>query len=842
MIGGAGLDIVNAIVADAKGNAYVAGFTGSAAFPDNPPGAVTHNAGNLDIFVAKLNPTGTKVDWLTFLGGTGDDAPTALARDASSGELYVAGLTNSVDFPTTAGVIQPAANGPEQGFIASISSNGMSFGFVTYLGGGKQDVAGALALTSSGLVVGGSSASTGFPVLNAIQPAFAGFSTSLYASADSGTTWTAADTGLPAVVLGLAPEPSSPGGMLAVSGFDPGMGGSYAADSFAWFRTSNGGASWTRTGLASGFLWYYPDGAQLVPAPSNPAVIYTAYPFSSAMDNGASLTHGTSFVAFRSSDDGATWQYLATPPAASSDGLAGIAVSPTNADEVVEISQQGAVFQSTDGGASFTQISTIPGGGASWSYPQTVAGSPDGSIYVGGCSLYKSTDFGSTWTTLPVGGCVGDVAVSPSNPSVVYAANAWGSTMNVYQSTNAGATWTQVTSPGIGDAEAAALAVGPSNPNIISVASGNQIAVSTNGGTTWTSPATLPSNIWAVGISSSNPAVVYAGTIATSGGFAAKLSTDGKTLLWSTFYAGDGGASVSAVAASGSTSAWIAGGSSPGLPITRNAYSSDAYGGTAFLARIADSTSACSYTVSPTAVTAYGAQIVYTTVTAPSGCAWTATPSAAWITIQSGSSGAGSGIVSASLAANRTKSPRSGSISVAGRTFTITEAPASCTYSLSGNTNVPSAGGSVQIAVVAPVHCPWKAVSVSPSISVTAGSSGSGNGTVTLSVAANHSVVWLSPVVQIGPTTVTLQEADICSYSLSPQSLSSVAASGTMNVTANLAGCSWSPSSDSSWLTVSGSGTGSGTFPYTVTQNTTGASRTANITLDHQVFQVTQQP
>jgi hypothetical protein len=110
-----------------------------------------------------------------------------------------------------------------------------------------------------------------------------------------------------------------------------------------------------------------------------------------------------------------------------------------------------------------------------------------------------------------------------------------------------------------------------------------------------------------------------------------------------------------------------------------------------------------------------------------------------------------------------------------------------------------------------------------------------------LSVAANDSVVWQNPAVEIGPQTVTLQEADICSYSLSPQSLPDAAASGSMNVTANLAGCSWSPSSDSSWLSVSGSGTGSGTFPYTVAQNTSGASRTANVTLDHQVFQVTQQ-
>jgi len=212
------------------------------------------------------------------------------------------------------------------------------------------------------------------------------------------------------------------------------------------------------------------------------------------------------------------------------------------------------------------------------------------------------------------------------------------------------------------------------------------------------------------------------------------------------------------------------------------------------------------------------------------------------VTIQSGSSGSGSGVISAALAANQTSATRTGSISAGGKSFAIRQAAASCTYAFSGNTNVPSSGGTIQIAVTAPAHCPWSAISESSIVSIVSGASGSGNGTVTLSLPANDGVVWLSPTVQIGPQTVTLQEADVCSYSLSPQSLGDAAGSGTMSVTANLAGCSWSPTSDSSWLTVSGSGTGSATFPYSVTQNTTGAPRTANVTLDHQTFSVTQAP
>ena len=62
-----------------------------------------------------------------------------------------------------------------------------------------------------------------------------------------------------------------------------------------------------------------------------------------------------------------------------------------------------------------------------------------------------------------------------------------------------------------------------------------------------------------------------------------------------------------------------------------------------------------------------------------------------------------------------------------------------------------------------------------------------------------------------------------------------------MTVTATLAGCSWSPQPDESWLTVSGSGYGSGTFQYSLSENDTGAARSAHVTLDHRQFTVTQE-
>lgn len=831
MLGGAGLDYAVALKVDSVGNAYLAGLTSSTAFPSHPPGAVTTNAGLLDTFVAKLSPDASTVNWLTFLGGTGDDIPAALARDAASGQVYVAGHTNSVDLPTTAGVIQPAAHGPQQGFVASVNPGGMSFGFVTYLGGGKEDVIRALALTSSGLVVGGSASSPSLPISNAIQPAFAGGTPSFFASTNYGASWKAADTGLPASVIGVAPDPSVPGAVLAASG-----------DDFEWFRSTNRGASWTRTALASGFLWWHSTAAQVVRAAASPSVLYITYPFGGGLNDSSVLNpHNNNFLAFGSNDNGATWRHLASPVPDASDILAGIAVSPMDPNEIVEISTAGRVFQSTDGGAHFTQVSIV--GGPSWGYPQAVAGSPDGSIYVGACNFFKSPDFGSTWTVGQwIGFCVGNIAVSPSNPQVVYAGSAWNDPLLLYRSRDAGATWTQVTSPSVGGPLGSVLVVAPSNPNVVYAASGKQVTVSKDGGATWSSAVSLPSNIWTIAVSPQNPAVVYAGTYSVSDGFAAKLSTDGRTLPWSTFYSGGSGASVNAVAGAGSGAVWIAGGASAGLPITHNAYSLNAYGGTAFLARVSDATAACAYSLGAGSVLAYGAATTSVTVTAPSGCTWTATPSGSWIKISSGSSGAGSGIVSAALAANQTGATRAGSISVGGKTFAIKQAASSCTYSLSGDVNVPASGGTVEIAVTAPARCSWNTIPGSPFVSIVSGGSGSGNGAVTLALPANEGVQWLTPTAQIGSQTVALQQANACDYTLSPQSLDAAAGSGSMTVTAKLPGCSWSPQSDSPWLSVSGSGKGSGTFLYSITENDTGASRTANVTLDHQVFPVTQTP
>jgi hypothetical protein len=88
--------------------------------------------------------------------------------------------------------------------------------------------------------------------------------------------------------------------------------------------------------------------------------------------------------------------------------------------------------------------------------------------------------------------------------------------------------------------------------------------------------------------------------------------------------------------------------------------------------------------------------------------------------------------------------------------------------------------------------------------------------------------------------TVT-QAANTCSYTLTPTSATLTPAGGTGSVTvATTSGCAWAATTNQSWITVSGTGTASGSVSYTVQPNTTGSARTGAISIGTQVFTVIQ--
>lgn len=147
-------------------------------------------------------------------------------------------------------------------------------------------------------------------------------------------------------------------------------------------------------------------------------------------------------------------------------------------------------------------------------------------------------------------------------------------------------------------------------------------------------------------------------------------------------------------------------------------------------------------------------------VTAATGSAWTATSNASWIGITSGSNGSGSGTVAYSVAANTGTSSRTGTLTIGGQTFTVTQAgtSSSCASALSPTSSyISSLSGTGSVTVTTTSSCPWTGASNASWISVTSGASGIGNGTVGYSVTANTSTSSRTGSLTIGgiPFTVT---------------------------------------------------------------------------------------
>jgi uncharacterized protein (UPF0248 family) len=152
------------------------------------------------------------------------------------------------------------------------------------------------------------------------------------------------------------------------------------------------------------------------------------------------------------------------------------------------------------------------------------------------------------------------------------------------------------------------------------------------------------------------------------------------------------------------------------------------------------SSSNCSYSINPinaslAAAASSGNNIAVTVTT---GCSWTAAANNSWITVTGGSSGSGNGTVTYSVAAN-TGAGRSGTITIAGQTFTVNQAAAStCGYSINPTSaNVAATSSSGSVTVTATTGCSWTAAANNSWITITGGTSGTGNGNVSYSVAAN---------------------------------------------------------------------------------------------------------
>ncbi|WP_341834778.1 PKD domain-containing protein [Chitinophaga pollutisoli] len=184
-IGGAADDQPHSLFVDGAGNLVISGRTNSSDFPSDktigPGGGDSH-----DIVVAKINANATDIIGCLRIGGTGldganmrtektgpiyqllrnygDDARSEVVLDGA-GNIYVAGCTQSADFPTTAGAFQRTFGGAQDGVVIKINPNCSDIIWSTYLGGNQADAAYVLALNGgNSIYVAGGTASSNFPM------------------------------------------------------------------------------------------------------------------------------------------------------------------------------------------------------------------------------------------------------------------------------------------------------------------------------------------------------------------------------------------------------------------------------------------------------------------------------------------------------------------------------------------------------------------------------------------------------------------------------------------------------------------------------------------------------
>jgi hypothetical protein len=253
----------------------------------------------------------------------------------------------------------------------------------------------------------------------------------------------------------------------------------------------------------------------------------------------------------------------------------------------------------------------------------------------------------------------------------------------------------------------------------------------------------------------------------------------------------------------------------------------------------------CTYAVSPgqISIDETGGQRSIT-VTSAQDCAWTATSTVDWIVVTSGATGLGNGSVNVNIGRN-SGSARSANITVASQTVTIQQtaaAPVLCTYSIKPTHYEAGRGpDTITINVTAGAGCAWTTRTDASWVTVDAGSTGSGNGTVRLLVQANSGSERSTTVIIAGQSFALHQEGS-CSYKIKPTNYHSGRGPDDIDIDVTTeAGCTWTASSNVSWVTVAegSSGTGKGKVRLLVQAND-GPARETVLTIAGQPFELRQ--
>ncbi len=360
-IGGCFSDTANSIAIDANGNAYVAGTTYSSNFSVTPGAYNEYFSGFADVFVSKLNPSGSALVYSTFLGGIDYEEGTGIAVD-SAGDAYVTGYTQSSDFPVTEGAFDVTFN-TSDAFVAKLKPLGDYLLFSTFLGGDGWERGFSIAVDAVGdAYATGYSASGNFPTTPGVFKADGGgaYVTKL----DSTGSWLRYST-----ILGFGWGKSivvDPAGDAIVAGWTG--SGAFPTTAGAYDTSHAGGNCGFMNPCADVFVTKLDDGAR--------SLIFSTFIGSGNWDAATSVTLDSNRNVYVTGVTNST----------------GYPVTPGAFDSQLDGPLDGFVTKLNPTGSSLVYSSYL--GGDLSDYPASIAVDQSQKAYIAGCTY--STDFFTT--------------------------------------------------------------------------------------------------------------------------------------------------------------------------------------------------------------------------------------------------------------------------------------------------------------------------------------------------------------------------------------------------------------------------------------------------------------